>query len=166
MLVLLLLRLVLPDNPPLTSCIDDIISEDHQPSISSSNYKSLSVLYTNADQFINKRDLLVQIANPYLILISEILPKAPNSIIHSALFAIPGYSSYLNFDPDCVSNIHGIGLFVSQNIHALQVIFNDASDYNEHVYGGCKAQILCLLAVFVVAPPNPSVIAYHHFVIY
>jgi len=62
-----------------------------------SSYKSLSVLYiyTNADQLIKKRDLLlVQIANknPDLILISEILPKAPNSIIHSALFAIPGYS--------------------------------------------------------------------------
>ena len=39
-------------------------------------YKSLSVFYTNADQFVNKRDLLlVQIANknPDLILISELL---------------------------------------------------------------------------------------------
>jgi len=88
------------------------------------------VLYTNADQFINKRDLLVQITNK-ILLISEILP---NSIIHSALFAIPGHSLYLNFDPDCVSNIHGVGLFVSQNIHASQVIFNDASDYIEHVW--------------------------------
>jgi len=104
------------------------------------------VLYTNADQFINKRDLLlVQIANknPDLILISEILPKAPNSIIHSALFAIPGYSLYLNFDPDCVSSpltIRGVGLFVSHNIHASQVIFNDTSDYIEHVWVKIKMQ--------------------------
>jgi len=75
---------------------------------------------------MHKRDLLlVQIGNknPDLIFISEILPKAPNSIIHSALFAIPGHSLYLNFDPDFVFNVRGVSLFISQNIHALQVSF-------------------------------------------
>jgi len=74
------------------------------------------------------------IKNPDLILISEILPKAPNPIIHSALFAIPRYFLYLNFDPDCISNIRGVSLFISQSITASQVIFNDASDYIEHVW--------------------------------
>ena len=83
---------------------------------------------------MNKRDLLlVQIAdkNPNLILISELLPKFSSFTVHPALFALPGYSSYLNFDTDCVLsnlNIHGVGVFVSQKIKASQVFFNDATD--------------------------------------
>ena len=53
--------------------------------------KMLRVLPTNADQFLNKRDLLsAQITGnhpPDIIIISEMLPKSPNSIISSALFA-------------------------------------------------------------------------------
>ena len=65
------------------------------------------MFYTNAYQFVNKRDLLlVQIAdkNPNLILISELLPKFSSFTVHPALFVLPGYSSYLNFDADCVSS--------------------------------------------------------------
>jgi len=53
-----------------------IANVDLNLSFSIKKYKSLSVFYTNADQFVNKRDLLlVQIANknPDLILISELL---------------------------------------------------------------------------------------------
>jgi len=59
------------------------------------------------------------------------------------LFALPGYSSYLNFDADCVSynlNIRGVGLFVSQKIKASQVSFNDVADCNEHVWVKIKMQ--------------------------
>ena len=66
--------------------------------------KSLNILYTNADQFLNKRDfLLVQIMThptPDIILISEMLPKAPNVVMNLSLFTLPGYSLYLNFDSD------------------------------------------------------------------
>ena len=75
-------------------------------------------MYTNADQFLNKRDLLsVQIIRhpiPDIILISEMLPKAPNVVMNLSLFALSGYSLYLNFDPDnynSSSHIRGVGIF-------------------------------------------------------
>jgi len=79
----------------LTSHPDVSVAND-LPSVA----KSLQVLYTNADQFINKRDLLLaKIAgkSPDIIVITEMLPKAPSAIINSA---IPGYSVCTNFDPD------------------------------------------------------------------
>ena len=83
------------------------------------------MFYTNADQFINKRDLLqIQIAskNPDLILITEILSEVHNCSIHSALFALPGHTSYLNFNSDYhnspLPGIHGVGIFVSSKIQA------------------------------------------------
>jgi len=64
----------------------------------------MKILYTNAGQFLNKRDLLLaQITGntcPDIIMISEILPKSPNAIINFSQIAIPGYYTYLNFDPD------------------------------------------------------------------
>ena len=62
---------------------------------------SLKVLYTNADQFLNKvHDLQTFIAGnePDLILISELLHKNHLVFINISNFMIPGYSLYLNFD--------------------------------------------------------------------
>jgi len=75
LLRILLFSRVLPDDSLVVSSIANV---DPNLSFSINNYKSLSVFYTNTDQFVNKRDLLlVQIAdkNPDLILISELLPK-------------------------------------------------------------------------------------------
>jgi len=81
----------------------------------------LFTTYANADQFLNKRDLLLaQIAGkipPDIIMITEMLPKSSNTVINSSLLVLPGYSLYLNFDPDnyspLLSNIRGVGIFVS-----------------------------------------------------
>jgi len=86
----------------------------------------LRILYTNADQFLNKRDLLsAQITGshpPDIVIITEILPKSPNSTITSPLVAFPGYSLYVNFDPDnyapVTSQIRGVGIFVSEKLQA------------------------------------------------
>ena len=85
----------------------------------------LRVLYTNVDQFLNKRDLSAQITGnhpPDIIIITEMLP---NSIISSALFALPGYFLYLHFDPNnynpVTSHIHGVGIFISKMLLAHQV---------------------------------------------
>ena len=64
---------------------------------------SLKVLYTNADQFLNKvHDLQTFIAGdePDLILISELLLKncSASVFINITNFMIPGYSLYLNLD--------------------------------------------------------------------
>jgi len=119
------------------------------------------VLYTNADQFVNKRDLLLaQIANqtPDLILISEMLPKS-NCTLHPALFSLPGYSVYLNFNSDCVSSssIRGVGIFVSQRIHATQVTFNNVDNCIEHVWIRVKMEASDSLLVGCVyrSPSRP-----------
>ena len=104
--------------------------------------------------------------NPDLILISKLLPKFSSFTVQPALFTLPGYSSYLNFNADCVSsnlNIRGVGLFASQKIKAPQVFFNNATDCNENVWVKIKMQgsdTGCIYAVL----QNPSAIAYHHFV--
>ena len=109
--------------------------------------KLLQVLYTNADQFVNKRDLLLaQIAgksSPNIIVITEMLPKAPSSIISSSLFALPGYSLYANFDPDNYSplstNIRGVGIFVSNKLESSQV-FLQSTPFMDHVSANIKLQ--------------------------
>ena len=91
----------------------------------------LRTLYTNADQFLNKHDLLsAQITGshpPDIIIITELLPKSPNSTVSSALLALPGYSLYVNFDPNTytpvTSHIRGVGIFVSEKRQAHQVFF-------------------------------------------
>jgi len=60
--------------------------------VDSSKVKNkMRVLYTNTDQFLNKRDLLTQIAGSTpldIIAISEILPKAPNAIVNLSLITL------------------------------------------------------------------------------
>ena len=66
----------------------------------------LKVLCTNADQFINKRDdlqLFIAGDKPDIIIITEILPKAP-SIMSDSLLPLPGYTLYFNFDCGSVYN--------------------------------------------------------------
>ena len=78
---------------------------------------------------MNKRDLLlVQITgkiSPDIIVITEMLPKAPSAIISSTLFALPGYFLYTNFDPDnyspLLTKIRGVGIFVSNKLNSSQV---------------------------------------------
>ena len=63
--------------------------------------KRLKVLYTNADQLVNKReDLCMCITNnePDVILITEVIPKAQVCPIDPALLTVPGYHMYANFD--------------------------------------------------------------------
>jgi len=71
---------------------------------SSKVQNKMRVLYTNADQFLNKRNLfLTQIAGSTpldIIAFSEILPKAPNAIVNLSLITLHGYHCYLNFDPN------------------------------------------------------------------
>ena len=55
----------------------------------------MKVLYTNADQFLNKRDdLLLHIAanEPDVIMITEVLSKIQPSLISDVQLQIPGYS--------------------------------------------------------------------------
>ena len=58
--------------------------------------KELKFFYTNADQFVNKRDdLLARIADdePDVILITEVIPKCQSNPIAPALLNLEGYKS-------------------------------------------------------------------------
>ena len=97
---------------------------------------------------MNKRNLLlVQIAgniHPDIIIIREILPKAPNAVVDLSLIALPGHYCYLNFDPNnydprTSSNICGVGIFVHNKFQASQVIFN-SSHFEDHVWTNIKLQ--------------------------
>ena len=110
------------------------------------NKYKLKVLYTNADQFLNKRDhLLVHIAGntPDIIVISEMLPKAPQAVINLSLITFPGYHNYLNFDPDnynpTITNIRGVGIFVHHKLQASQIYFN-TPHFEDHVWANIKLQ--------------------------
>ena len=68
--------------------------------------KKLTVLYTNADQFICKRDdmcLLVCNDEPDLIVVTEVVTKAQRVLIASAQLSIPGYVHYANFEPSSLN---------------------------------------------------------------
>jgi len=88
---------------------------------------------------VNKRDLLlVQITgkiSPDIIVITEMLPKAPSAIISSTLFALPGYFLYTNFDPDNYSPLltkrHGVRIFVSKILNSSQV-FMQSPTFMDH----------------------------------
>ena len=108
----------------------------------------VKILYTNADQFLNKRDLLfAQIAGnalPDIIIINNwILPIAPNAVVSLSLITIPGYYTYLNFDPDnhnlFSTNIRGVGIFVKHKFQVSQVYF-DAPHLEDHVWAKIKLQ--------------------------
>ena len=73
---------------------------------------------------------------PDLILITEITPKVRCTSISKCLLEIPGFSMFFNFDPDSPSstdNIRGVGIYVSNSLHASEVHFYD-STYVEHVW--------------------------------
>ena len=86
----------------------------------------------NADQFLNKRDLLLtQIAGSTpldIIVISEILPKAPNAVVALSLITLPGYHCYLNFDPNnydpISSDIRGVGIYVHHKLNKFHKYFS------------------------------------------
>jgi len=62
------------------------------------------------------------------------LPKSQNCIISLDLLALPGYSLYVNFDPDSytpvTSHMHGVRIFVSEKLKAHQVFF-DSTEFDQ-----------------------------------
>ena len=107
----------------------------------------MKVFYMNADQFLNKINLLLaQIAGhspPDIIFICEILPKASNAVVSLALIALPGYHCYLNFDPNnydpTSSNLRGVGIFVHNKFQTSQ-IFSNSSHLEDHIWANIKLQ--------------------------
>ena len=83
----------------------------------------MKFLYTNADQFLNKRDdLLFSIAGnePDIILITEIIPKCQSKPISPALLHVDGYEPHFNFDLSKdnlgASGIRGVAIYTKLSL--------------------------------------------------
>ena len=82
----------------------------------------LDILYTNADQLLNKMDdlsTLIAGDEPDLILISEILPKRSINSLSSARLSLYGYQAFFNFDPDSHQTppaMCGVGIYISNKL--------------------------------------------------
>ena len=88
------------------------------------------LLYTNADQFVNKiDDLIMFIANdsPDIILMTEVIPKKQVNPITQALLNIDGYNCVLNFDPNDqnlrASGIRGVAIYFKKTLEVIEVGF-------------------------------------------
>ena len=92
----------------------------------------LDVLYTNTDQFVNKRDdlcMMITGQEPDIILLTETIPKAQVLPISPALLDIPGYKIYCNFEPREPdlgrSGRRGICIYVKDTLRVSEVSFPD-----------------------------------------
>ena len=98
------------------------------------------MLYTNADQLINKReDLCMQIAGaePDVIMITEVIPKAQLLPLSPALLSVDGYNVFTNFDPTQPdlgrSGCRGICIYVKNSLLCREVVFSTVSTF-EHLW--------------------------------
>ena len=101
---------------------------------------SLKVLYTNTDQFLNKRDdLCMRITGnePDVIILTETIPKAQTLPIAPAMLTISSYTLYTNFDCNLsslgASGLRGICIYVSHRLQATQVSF-PATTFQEQLW--------------------------------
>ena len=92
------------------------------------------MLYTNADQFLNKREeLLMLIANdnPDLIIITEVIPKAQVNPIPLSRLNIDGFNFIqtliITFQILGTSGKHGIIIYVSDSLASLQTSVSDVA---------------------------------------
>ena len=101
--------------------------------------KCLKILYTNTDQFLNKReDLLLYIASdePDVILLTEVISKAQHHPISPALLSIPDFAMYYNFEPNQsdlgASGTRGICIYMRSDLQVMQEEF-PAYSFKEHL---------------------------------
>ena len=99
----------------------------------------LKVMYTNADQFLNKKeDLLLNIAGnePNIIMITEVIPKAQINPIEAPRLEIHGYNVHLNFEITesnlGASGIRGVAIYSKEDLEASKVKFN--TDFKDHLW--------------------------------
>ena len=104
------------------------------------NNTDVSILYTNADQFLNKRDDLAMMIvenKPDIILITEVIPKSQSNPINPSLLSLDGYNYHLNFnleDEDLgKSGIRGVIIYYKDSLVVNEVML-DMIDFKDHVW--------------------------------
>ena len=100
----------------------------------------MKFFYTNADQFVNKRDdLLARIADdePDVIMITEIIPKGQSNPISPALLHVEGYKASFNFEPNTAdlgqSGIRGVAIYTKTSLNATEVELK-VDYFTDHVW--------------------------------
>ena len=96
-------------------------------------------MYTNADQFLNKKeDLLEFIAGnePSVVMITEVIPKAQINPIEASALNIDGYDVYVNFDISKhnlgACGIRGVAIYVKDELNASEVTF--CAEFKDHIW--------------------------------
>ena len=111
-------------------------------------------MYTNADQFVNKRDDLQMFIcddKPDVIMITEVIPKGQINPIADCLLEIEGYEFVANFNPNeanlGASGIRGVAIYYKEEIQKVNEIKFDLPGFRDHVWidipTGTNDSILC-----------------------
>ena len=88
------------------------------------SFGNLRVVYTNADQLLNKmRDLEAHIheREPDVMIITEVIPKAQVNAIPRVCLRVTGYTEYLNFDCELCGKAQqgrGVAIYVKNHLQA------------------------------------------------
>ena len=121
-----------------------------------SNNESLKFLYTNADQFVNKRNdlcMLITGDEPDIMLITEVIPKNQVNPITNALLDIDGYDCWPNFDPDMgnlgASGIRVVAIYAKKTLKAEEVKF-EIDGFQDHAWleiqvGNNRTTLICAI---------------------
>ena len=107
--------------------------------VTTKKFSNLQVLYTNADQFLNKmEDLKTFIAGdePDIIIITEVIPKAQANPIDAPLLEIDGYKPHVNFDISKTnlgaSGIRGVAIYVRDDLNVNEIILS--SEFKDQLW--------------------------------
>ena len=113
---------------PKDSKGEDHISKLNEQNKSIKRRKKIRCMYTNSDQFPNKKEELLTFIvddKPDIIMITEMKPKAQINPILKPLLDIPGYNMHANFDNEearlGVSGIRGVAIYTNFELSVREV---------------------------------------------
>lgn len=98
--------------------------------------KTCTCLYTNADQYMNKRSEMlanIDIFKPEVIAITEVKPKHARYSVHESEITVEGYEPFHNLD----SKGRGIALLVKKELKP-SMCDSLISSFEEHVFVECQ----------------------------
>ena len=102
--------------------------------------QGIKFFYTNADQFVNKRDdllMFIQKDEPDILLITEVIPKSQVNPITDALLKVDGYEYYLNLNCNDsnlgTAGIRGVAIYYKETMIVEDVKFS-VNECRDHVW--------------------------------
>ena len=100
----------------------------------------MKVFYTNADQFLNKKEDLLMFMhgnNLDIMTITEMFPKQQKNKIPLAMLYLEEYEMYINFNPEDenlgTTGIRGTGIYVKDGLCSIGTII-EHSKHEDQVW--------------------------------